>query len=113
MHVAGLTPVIELRGATFGYGERAVVTDVDLTVRAGEVVLVLGPNGSGKSTITKGLFGLTDLLAGEVDVFGMPRASFRDYPRLGYVPQRHTLASSVTVTGRRGRGSGWSSGWFP
>jgi zinc transport system ATP-binding protein len=91
-------PVIELRGATFGYGERAVVTDVDLSIRAGEVVLVLGPNGSGKSTIARGLFGLTDLLAGEIDVFGMPRASFRDYPRLGYVPQRHTLASSVTVT---------------
>ena len=92
------TSVIELRGATFGYGEQAVVTDVDLTIRAGEVVLVLGPNGSGKSTIAKGLFGLTDLLAGEVDVFGMPRAAFRDFPRLGYVPQRHTLASSVTVT---------------
>ncbi len=98
MRVTSAAPVIELRGATFGYGERAVVTDVHLTIRAGEVVLVLGPNGSGKSTIAKGLFGLTDLLAGEVDVFGMPRTSFRDYPRLGYVPQRHTLASSVTVT---------------
>ena len=98
MRVTGPASVIELRGATFGYGERAVVTDIDLTIRAGEVVLVLGPNGSGKSTIAKGLFGLTDLLAGEVDVFGMPRASFRDYPRLGYVPLRHTLASSVTVT---------------
>ncbi|HOI04161.1 MAG: metal ABC transporter ATP-binding protein [Dermatophilaceae bacterium] len=91
-------PVIALRGASFGYGDHAVVHDVDLTITAGEVVLVLGPNGSGKSTIAKGLFGLTDLLAGEVDVFGMPRADFRDFPRLGYVPQRHTLASSVTVT---------------
>ncbi len=91
-------PVIALRGASFGYGDHAVVHDVDLTITAGEVVLVLGPNGSGKSTIAKGLFGLTDLLAGEVEVFGMPRADFRDFPRLGYVPQRHTLASSVTVT---------------
>ncbi len=98
MPVTAPPVVIELRGATFGYGEKAVVTDVDLAIRAGEVVLVLGPNGSGKSTIAKGLFGLTDLLAGEVDVFGQARASFRDYPRLGYVPQRHTLASTVTVT---------------
>ena len=99
-------PVIALRGAAFGYGERAVVTDIDLTVDAGEVVLVLGPNGSGKSTIAKGLFGLTDLLAGQVELFGMPRAEFRDYPRLGYVPQRHTLASTVTVTVREVVASG-------
>jgi len=92
------TPVIEVRHAAFGYGDRAVVTDVDLTIHAGEVIAVLGPNGAGKSTIAKGLFGLTDLLAGDIELFGMPRAAFRDHPRLGYVPQRHTLASSVRAT---------------
>ena len=44
-------PVIELSGAAFGYGDRTVVSDLDLTVQRGEVVAVLGPNGSGKSCL--------------------------------------------------------------
>lgn len=91
-------PVIELRGAAFGYGEHAVVTGVDLTVRRGEIVAVLGPNGSGKSTLMKGILGLNQRLAGTVRLFGVPADDLRDRARVGYVPQRHTLSSSVHAT---------------
>ncbi|MBK8469197.1 MAG: metal ABC transporter ATP-binding protein [Actinomycetales bacterium] len=93
-----MTPVIELAGASFGYGERAVVAQIDLAVSAGEVVLILGANGSGKSTIVKGILGLTDQLSGDTTLFGVPRHAFREHSRLGYVPQRHTLATTVKVT---------------
>ena len=43
--------VLDLRRASFGYGERPTVTDATLTVRRGEIVAVVGPNGSGKSTL--------------------------------------------------------------
>ncbi len=91
-------PIISLRGATFGYADRPVVSDVTLDVHAGEVVAVLGPNGSGKSTLVKGLLGLGDHLGGDVELFGVPRDRFRDHARVGYVPQRHTLSSSVRAT---------------
>ena len=91
-------PIIELRRASFGYADQAVVQSVDLTVDAGEVVAVLGPNGSGKSTLVRGLLGLNDHLGGEVRLFGRPRDSFHDHARLGYVPQRHTLSASVRST---------------
>ncbi|HET7399140.1 MAG TPA: metal ABC transporter ATP-binding protein [Intrasporangium sp.] len=90
--------VLRLEDATFGYGERPVLSHADLTVRRGEVVAVLGPNGSGKSTLVKGVLGLNELMSGRVEMFGVPREQFADRARLGYVPQRHTLSGSVRAT---------------
>ena len=72
--------VLRLEDAAFGYGERAVVTGVDLEITAGEVVAVLGPNGSGKSTLVKGVLGLNDLVAGSVSLFGVAQEDFGGYP---------------------------------
>lgn len=91
-------PIASLRAASFGYGDRAVVSHVDLDVRRGDVVALLGPNGSGKSTLVKGILGLDDQLSGEVLLFGVPRSRFTEFTRLGYVPQRHSLSASVRAT---------------
>jgi zinc transport system ATP-binding protein len=92
------TPVIELEHASFGYADVPVVREVTLSVAPGEVVALLGANGSGKSTLVKGLLGLSDQQGGTVRLFGVPREDFDDHPRLGYVPQRHTLSASVRAT---------------
>ena len=89
---------IDLRDAAFGYGERAVLSDANLTIRRGEIVAVVGPNGSGKSTLMKGILGLNERVAGSVTLFGVPSHELRDRARLGYVPQRHTLSASVRAT---------------
>jgi zinc transport system ATP-binding protein len=94
----GDTPVVSLRAASFGYGERAVVDGVSLDVRRGEVVAVLGPNGSGKSTLVRGVLGLVPLLKGSVRLFGADLDDFSERSRVGYVPQRHTLGASVHST---------------
>lgn len=90
--------VISLDGAAFGYEDRTVVRDIDLIIRPGEVVAVLGPNGAGKSTLVKGLLGLADQHAGRATVLGSPIASRSARRGIGYVPQRHTLASAVKAT---------------
>ncbi len=90
--------IVSLRGASFGYADRAVVSDVTMDIHAGEVVAILGPNGSGKSTLVKGLLGLNNHLGGQVALFGTPIDRFHDHARLGYVPQRHTLSASVRAT---------------
>lgn len=91
-------PVISVRDGAFGYGEHAVVSHVDLDLHPGDVVAVLGPNGAGKSTLVKGILGLDAHLAGDVELFGVPRRQFRDHSRIGYVPQRHSLSASVKAT---------------
>ena len=93
-------PLISLRSASFGYADRRVVDGVSLSQGRGEVVALLGPNGSGKTTLVKGLLGLSDHLGGDVLLFGTPLDRFRDKPRIGYVPQRHSLSTSVRATVR-------------
>jgi ATP-binding cassette, subfamily B, bacterial len=50
--------VFEVRDFSVAYGDTAVVSDVDLTVRRGEFVVVTGPVGAGKSTLLRALLGL-------------------------------------------------------
>ena len=84
-------PVVSFRAASIGYDQHPVLTGLDFALAQGEVVAVLGPNGSGKSTLVKGVLGLAQLLAGHLDLFGIPAARFRDRHRFGYIPQRHTV----------------------
>ncbi len=92
--------ILHLRSAAFGYADRTVLSGVDLSVRAGEVVAVVGANGSGKSTLVKGILGLNRRAGGAVDIFGVDQEHFDERHRLGYVPQRHSLSASVRATVR-------------
>ncbi|WP_428936530.1 metal ABC transporter ATP-binding protein [Streptomyces sp. ACT015] len=90
-------PVISLRGVGAELGSRPVLRGVDLTVRRGEVVALLGANGSGKSTAIRTIIGQVPLSGGSIELFGTPRARFRQWARVGYVPQR-TAAGGVPAT---------------
>jgi branched-chain amino acid transport system ATP-binding protein len=58
--------VLEARHLSVGYGPNAVVEDLDIVVRAGEVVALLGVNGAGKTTTVRALAGELRPLRGEV-----------------------------------------------
>ncbi|MFE0191680.1 metal ABC transporter ATP-binding protein [Streptomyces sp. NPDC059008] len=93
-------PVIDLRGATASLGARPVLRGVDLTVRSGEVVALLGANGSGKSTAVRSVIGQVPLTGGTLSLFGTEFRRFKDWARIGYVPQRTTAAGGVPATVR-------------
>ncbi|MBL8447054.1 MAG: ATP-binding cassette domain-containing protein [Zoogloeaceae bacterium] len=58
-------PLLQLEGARVGYGERAILDQVTLTLRPGERIGLLGRNGAGKSTLIKLLAGTLALASGE------------------------------------------------
>jgi len=91
-------PVLNVHGATVSYGGRAVVRGVDLAVAPGEAVALMGANGSGKSTLIKAVAGLVPLAGGSIELFGTAQKRFRDWKRVGYVPQRTGAASGVPST---------------
>jgi zinc transport system ATP-binding protein len=93
-------PVVALRGGSVAYDGRTAVVGVDLVVSAGEVVALLGANGSGKSTVVRAVVGLLPLVSGTLELFGTPRDRFREWTRLGYVPQRGGATTGVPATVR-------------
>ncbi|MGV9215186.1 metal ABC transporter ATP-binding protein [Micromonospora sp. RB23] len=100
------TPVITVEHGAVGYEGRPVLRDVSLTVTAGEVVAVLGANGSGKSTLIRTILGLVPLSAGSITLFDRPLRQFRQWQRIGYVPQRLGAGSGVPATVREVVASG-------
>jgi ABC-type polar amino acid transport system ATPase subunit len=63
--------VVELRGIKKSFGEKQVLHGVDLTVHAGEHVVIFGPSGSGKSTLLRTINLLEEPSEGSVRVLGV------------------------------------------
>jgi len=95
-----LNPVIAVRDARVNIVGRPVLYDVDLTVDSGEFLALMGANGSGKSTLVRAITGLRPLSHGQVELFGSPLADFREWRRIGFVPQRASAASGVPASVR-------------
>jgi zinc transport system ATP-binding protein len=95
-----------LTGGEVRLDRRLVLRGVDLTVMPGEVVAVMGANGSGKSTLIRALLGLIPLSAGRAELYGVPPSRFRDWKRIGYVPQRLSIGGGVPATVREVVSSG-------
>ena len=66
------TPVIELVHVDKHYGQLHVLKDINLSVHAGEVVVLIGPSGSGKSTLCRTINRLETIDSGQILIEGKP-----------------------------------------
>ena len=93
--------VLEIAGLEAGYGALQILFGIDLSVGAGEHVLVFGPNGAGKSTFVKSLVGLVRPSAGSIRLRGREVAGRAPEDLvaagLAYVPQVGNVFASLTV----------------
>ena len=87
-HIDHTKNIIELAGVSFAYNGEPVLTDVSLAIHQGDYLGVAGPNGGGKTTLLKIMLGILTPDRGEVRLFGQPLARFKEWWRIGYVPQR-------------------------
>jgi zinc transport system ATP-binding protein len=92
------SPVAAIDHVSHAYGRTEVLDDVSLELCGGEFVALVGPNGSGKSTLLRVLVGLLEPRQGRAALFGSDPRKLRDRARLGFVPQRPTLAAGVHAT---------------
>src|SRR5690606_8982707 len=63
-------PVVVLEGVNKHFGDLHVLQDINLTVREGEVVVVIGPSGSGKSTLCRAINRLEPIETGRIEIDG-------------------------------------------
>ena len=95
--------MIELQDVTVRFGEREILRGVDLTVAAGETLVILGASGSGKSTILRVLIGLVKPTSGRVLIDGVDVTDYSERQwnevrrHMGYVFQYSALFDSMTV----------------
>lgn len=104
--------IIEVQSVSFGYaGGELALKNIDLNIHAGDYLGIIGPNGGGKTTLLKIMLGLFPPAAGAVRLFGQPVEKFKDWPRIGYVPQKAVqfdaafpaTAEEVVAMGRAAR----------
>lgn len=80
--------IVAVKDVTFSYGGGPVLEGLSFSIAKGEYVGVIGPNGGGKSTLLKVIFGLLKPSSGSVELFGQSIEGFKDWTKIGYLPQR-------------------------
>ncbi len=93
------TPLLEVKNLNFGYDERPVLKDINLTIHEGEKVAIVGKNGAGKSTLAKALCGFVAI---EGDLLWKGQSILSDSvkersERIGYVLQNPNQMISQTM----------------
>lgn len=93
-------PLIRAEGLAVGYRGKALISDIDIELRAGEALILLGPNGAGKSTLIKTLIGALPAVNGSVELDGQPLSGWearRLAQVLAYVPQQEVAYYPFSV----------------
>lgn len=95
-------PLLEFEDVNKSYGDEEVLRGFDMTMDAGEVVVVIGPSGSGKSTILECVNRLTEIDSGTIYFDGQPTDEMDQNElrrRIGMVFQTFNLFSHLTARG--------------
>ncbi|MFW5824506.1 MAG: zinc ABC transporter ATP-binding protein ZnuC [Marinobacter sp.] len=85
--------LVQLDRASVSFHHTAVVEQVSLSVRRGDIVTIIGPNGAGKTTLIKAVLGIVPLTGGHI----RKAASLQ----IGYVPQHLQLQPTLPLSVRR------------
>ncbi|HPE06860.1 MAG TPA: metal ABC transporter ATP-binding protein [Smithellaceae bacterium] len=80
--------IIRVDDLTFRYNGLDVISNITFAVEKGIYLGIVGPNGSGKSTLIKNILGILQPDQGRVELFGNPLSVFRQWRKIGYLPQR-------------------------
>ena len=95
-----MSAILAADAVTVAYGDRTIVADVSLSLRAGERVALVGPNGAGKSTLLRVLTGVLEPRRGGVALSGEPIRTIdrkRIARMIAVVPELAQLPFAMTV----------------
>lgn len=90
-------PMVEIRGVHKSFGSLDVLRGIDLSVRPGEVTVILGPSGSGKSTLLRTVNHLEKADRGSITVDGEFIGYRRKGDKLYELPEREVLRRRTRI----------------
>ncbi|TMV51427.1 metal ABC transporter ATP-binding protein [Paenibacillus mesophilus] len=93
-------PVVSMDNVSFQYEQRSVIERLNFQILQRDFVGLIGSNGAGKTTLLRMIVGLLRPDQGEVRLFGTPQSQFRDWERIGYVPQKNAFNPLFPATVR-------------
>jgi zinc transport system ATP-binding protein len=80
--------LIQTENLTFCYNGIEIISNISFSVEKGDYLGIVGPNGSGKSTLIKNILGILQPDKGNIYLFNEPLDAFREWNKIGYLPQR-------------------------
>jgi len=89
-------PVVELAGVTKAYESKVAVSNLSLSIEAGQMFGLLGPNGAGKTSSIRMMMGITIPDSGSIRLFEKPFAR-QSLDRVGYLPEERGLYRKMKV----------------
>ncbi|TVY11468.1 metal ABC transporter ATP-binding protein [Paenibacillus cremeus] len=92
--------IVSIDDIFFSYENKTVIDGLRFQVLERDFVGLIGSNGAGKTTLLKMIVGLLRPTRGEIRLFGQPIGQFRDWERIGYVPQKNALNPLFPATVR-------------
>ncbi len=81
-------PIFDVKNLSFVLKEQTILSNISLGIFPSEYIAIIGPNGGGKTTLIRMLLGLEKPTSGEVRIYGKKFSHFKDWHKIGYVPQR-------------------------
>lgn len=103
--------IIEINNISFSYGSHQILNSINLQIHKGDYLGMVGGNGAGKTTLLKIVLGLLKPSSGNIKLFGQDIKDFKDWSKIGYVPQKATnfdtnfpaTVEEVVLMGRFGK----------
>jgi len=84
-------PIFDVKNLSFKVRGQEILSDISLQIFNGEYIAIIGPNGGGKTTLIRMLLGLETPTSGEIKLYGKKLKNFKEWHKIGYVPQRASL----------------------
>jgi len=84
-------PIFDVKKLSFSVGGLEILSDISMEIFEGEYIAIIGPNGGGKTTLIRILLGLEKPTTGKLKIFGKKYENFKEWHKIGYVPQRASL----------------------
>ena len=81
-------PIFDVKNLSFVVHGQTILQNINFQIFNGEYIAIIGPNGGGKTTLIRMLLGLEKPTSGEIRLFGKKLKQFKEWHKIGYVPQR-------------------------